>query len=157
MPGLVGGFEGFLEPAQPGSIEPQSVGGLVEAGALLEGDDAVFDDLGEDLLVVSLELAELQLTGDLALAKPLLVLERESVRHVAKVPHPAQGPSLGGPCVDVGRLSPGALVARRLGRRAAGGRAQGLPNNSHLFGSAGRSPRAVSSKTRPKFHGHDLR
>ncbi len=112
---LVGGLEGLLEFAKALAIEPECVRRLVEARSLLERDDAVLDDLREDLLVVNFEFAELEVAGELALLERSFVLERELLRRHASLPlrrrralkarsysrrrqEAAKGPAPGAPC-----------------------------------------------------------
>ena len=73
---LVRGLERLLESPEAAPVEAEAVGHLVELGALLLGDDAVLDDLGEKLLVHRLELAEADVSRHLAELEPLTVLER---------------------------------------------------------------------------------
>ncbi len=52
---LVGGLERLLEPTQARAIEAERVGHPVEPRPLFRRDDAVLDDLREQLLVIALE------------------------------------------------------------------------------------------------------
>ena len=76
MARLVSGLQGFFQAPQANAVEPEGVGGLVQARALFQGDDAVFDDLGEDLLVVGLELAERDVPRELSLLEAVCMFER---------------------------------------------------------------------------------
>jgi len=77
MARLVSGLERLLELAKAQAVEPEGIRRLVEARTLFERDDAVLDDLREDLLVVNFEFAELEVAGELALLERSFVLERE--------------------------------------------------------------------------------
>ena len=75
MARFVRGLEGLFELAQTDAVETEGIGGPLQALALLDGDHAVFDDLGEDLFVVRLELAQRDLARQLALFEPGAMLE----------------------------------------------------------------------------------
>ncbi len=65
MPRLVRGLERQLERPQASFVEAELLGHSVELLPLFLRDDAVLDDLGEELLVHHLELAEPHVGGDL--------------------------------------------------------------------------------------------
>src|SRR5262245_26967427 len=77
MPRFVGRLERLLELAKALAVEAERVGRLVEARTLFERDDAVLDDLREDLFVMDFELTEPEVAADLPLLERPFVLERE--------------------------------------------------------------------------------
>ena len=75
MARFVGGLEGDFQPSKAIAIEPEGVGHSIELRALLGGDNAVLDDLGEELFVVALEPAHPEISGDVAALEGIGVLE----------------------------------------------------------------------------------
>ncbi len=96
VPRLVRRLERLLELAEPLSIEAESIGRLVETRALLQRDDAVFDDFGENFLVVNFELPEPEVAGELALLERSFVLEREFFRRHGFSPRDPEPRSIAG-------------------------------------------------------------
>jgi hypothetical protein len=86
MPRLVGRLEHVLELAKALAVSPSASAALSRARTLFERDDAVLDDLGEDLLVVDFELTEPEVASDLPLSNVLRARTRTPLSSGAPSP-----------------------------------------------------------------------